>query len=387
MIRFACPGCASVYDVDDVKAGKTGMCPKCRAKFTIPHPKPATEPPPPEPIQPAASPPPPDQAVPPPPVVSVPEPAPEQPPAPIEQFDFEMPGMSQEAPSSVSPPLPVVPPVIPDAVVVQPPAPVSETVEINPCPHCGSRASVYLEDLGTEIECPQCRRVFPAMRLGSIVAVSPPPYSSRYRDDDDDDRRDRRSRRRSRYDDDEEEDDDERAPRRKKSRSGRKRDQSNNVKTMRIISGILCVVIGVLDVLSAIGFICCATFLTSFFIGITSDPRLANNPDADKLSTFGTLFGGLFIACGILLVLKGFVYIMGGAGGLMKKGYGRVLMLICSILSILSVLGYLGWGGTSLVSANPIGILQSLVGFLLCLGQAITGCMSTMGEQARLEYD
>jgi len=377
MIRFACPGCASVYTVDDVKAGKTGMCPKCRAKFTIPHPKPALEPTPPEPTQPA--PPPPEPTVPPP-----PEPQPT--PTTVEQFDFEMPGMSHVAVPPVPPPLPVVPPVIPDAVVVQPPAPVSETVEINPCPNCGSRASVYMEDLGTEIECPQCRRVFPAMRLGSIVAVSPPPSSSR-RQDDEDDRRDRRSRRRSRYDEDEDEDDDDRAPRRKKSRSGSKRDSGNNVKTMRIISGILCVVIGVLDVLSAIGFICCATFITSFFVGMTSDPRLANNPDADKLSTFGTVFGGLFIACGILLVIKGFVYIMGGAGGLMKKGYGRVLMLICTILSILSVLGYLVWGGTSLVSANPIGILQSLVGFLLCLGQAITGCMSTMGEQARLEYD
>lgn len=36
MIKFACPGCAEVYSVEDAKAGKSGKCPKCQADFVIP---------------------------------------------------------------------------------------------------------------------------------------------------------------------------------------------------------------------------------------------------------------------------------------------------------------------------------------------------------------
>jgi hypothetical protein len=37
MIQFTCPGCPTVYTVDEAKAGKTGKCPKCQAPFVIPH--------------------------------------------------------------------------------------------------------------------------------------------------------------------------------------------------------------------------------------------------------------------------------------------------------------------------------------------------------------
>jgi hypothetical protein len=36
VIKFACPGCAEVYSVEDSKAGKTGKCPKCQSDFVIP---------------------------------------------------------------------------------------------------------------------------------------------------------------------------------------------------------------------------------------------------------------------------------------------------------------------------------------------------------------
>ncbi|MCU0704954.1 MAG: NINE protein [Fimbriiglobus sp.] len=36
MIRFACPGCSAGFTVADEKAGKSGKCPKCQTRFTIP---------------------------------------------------------------------------------------------------------------------------------------------------------------------------------------------------------------------------------------------------------------------------------------------------------------------------------------------------------------
>lgn len=47
MIRFACPGCATISTLGDEFAGKIGRCRKCQAQFTIPMPEAAPSPPPP----------------------------------------------------------------------------------------------------------------------------------------------------------------------------------------------------------------------------------------------------------------------------------------------------------------------------------------------------
>jgi hypothetical protein len=57
MIRFSCPGCSAVYAVDVAKGGRTGQCPGCGARFTIPAGGPDEPPPPdltPVPVDPAA---------------------------------------------------------------------------------------------------------------------------------------------------------------------------------------------------------------------------------------------------------------------------------------------------------------------------------------------
>ena len=35
-ILVVCPGCHKSFNVDDKHAGKTGACPKCKAKITVP---------------------------------------------------------------------------------------------------------------------------------------------------------------------------------------------------------------------------------------------------------------------------------------------------------------------------------------------------------------
>ena len=147
-------------------------------------------------------------------------------------------------------------------------------VEIAPCPGCQARLSVATTDLGVDVECPQCRTIYPAVRPGQqplpkaekhdAVVESNTPRSKRPRDDDDDERprskrlRDddddeRPSRRRSRvmYDDDDERpsrrqsqddgyDEDEDRPRRKK----RKR-RNGDVESKRVVAGILAIFLGI----------------------------------------------------------------------------------------------------------------------------------------------
>ena len=115
MIRFACPGCESVFTVGDEKAGKTGKCPKCEARFQIPE------------------------------AEDGPTTAPERP-----------------KPPRVPPPSPVN-------------ADPSEAVEIQPCPGCNARLSVTRADLGADVECPYCQAVYQAV---DSAAPAPRPSSS-----------------------------------------------------------------------------------------------------------------------------------------------------------------------------------------------------------------
>jgi uncharacterized protein YbaR (Trm112 family) len=164
MIRFACPGCSSTFTVPGEKAGKASKCPKCGVAFQIPE------------------------------------------------------GYSSPAPQ---------PAPVPGAYRPLPPAPPANIpVEIHPCPKCQTRLSVLAADVGSEIQCPQCRTVYQAAR-----ADGPPPsmpgskrapfddVPSR-RDDDEEDRPRRKKKRRAEDDDDD--DDEDYAPPVKKRRTGKR---------------------------------------------------------------------------------------------------------------------------------------------------------------------
>jgi len=212
MIRFACPGCAATFTVDDAKAGKVGKCPKCQSQFQIPSPDP-----------------------------TVAEDAP--------------PAMPAAPPPSPTPPAAAAKPP-----VIAPVAPPSSTVEIAPCPKCSARLTVGLSDLGADVECPYCKTIYAATRGDALVPASAPiakadddfaslddddvrpsqrSASKRGRRDDDED--DRPSRRKSSRRDDEDDEDD-RPSRRKKSR--RRSRGGSNQESKRVTAGILALLLG-----------------------------------------------------------------------------------------------------------------------------------------------
>ena len=176
MIRFACPGCAATFTVDDNRAGKSGKCPKCQSEFVIPETEPVA-------------------------VVSVP----------------------------VTMPVPV--PVSSLAA-----RNAEEPVEIEPCPKCATKLSVSGGDIGNDVECPYCKTVFQAIEPGSRPPAPPPAPSrksmlestddngrpkSRRNDADDDDDRPRKRRR----DVDDDEDD---VPKIKSKSASRRRDEDDD---------------------------------------------------------------------------------------------------------------------------------------------------------------
>ena len=184
MIRFACPGCDSTFSVGDEKAGKTGKCPKCQTQFLIP---------------------------------DSPGPA-----AAVDTF---------------------VPPAPPPTRPAPPRQPEPEAVEIAPCPGCGSRLSVDPADVGLDVECPTCSRVYKGVQPGadkragskssfgggsSVSSALEGVGKKAARADD------RPSQRRvAEVEDDEEDDEEEERPSRRKSRGGRSRGRRGTVVIRR----------------------------------------------------------------------------------------------------------------------------------------------------------
>ncbi len=218
MIRFSCPGCGAVYSVDDAKGGKTGKCPKCQTQFQIPLPEGAAAPPP----LPA----------------SAPEPAASLPP---------------------------------------PPSDPNAPVEIEPCPGCQARLSVAAADLGADVECPYCKRVYKAVQAGGrppAPSRRPEPdeaggrprrraeededdLPSRRRRRDEDELDDERPSRRRRVEEDEEDDrpsrrrrdeeDEEERPRRRRRRAGSyEPHRGGMILAFGILGWAVCVIFGIM---------------------------------------------------------------------------------------------------------------------------------------------
>lgn len=103
MIRFKCPRCGGVFTVADEIGGRAANCTNCQTQFIVP------------------------------PAIS----------------------FSHSNPSTISLSLP------------RPSPNSNSTVEIEPCPKCHTRLSVYTQDVGGNVECPGCRTVLAATAVHS----------------------------------------------------------------------------------------------------------------------------------------------------------------------------------------------------------------------------
>ena len=134
--------------------------------------------------------------------------------------------------------------VIPDAepsAVPSAPVPSSsepQAVEINPCPSCQAKLTVSPTDLGLDVECPYCKKVYTAKKAGASAASEErPSRRSRSENEDDDDRP---NRRRDRYDDDDDDDD---RPRGKRRRRSYEAHRGGVILTLGILAFFVCGII------------------------------------------------------------------------------------------------------------------------------------------------
>jgi hypothetical protein len=211
MIRFACPSCDKIYKVPDTLGGKAAACtnPNCQTQFLVPVAASTTLN---TPVSTNFSLP----AVP-----QVPEVhevldaelVAEAPPA----INLSRPVMLEPCPGCTSiltvmsedlgnlvecpfcrltykcierkveklPPLQIYPPLVnfslPTATIAPPSPPVVLGVPIAPCPQCRAELTVEAHDLGRDVECPFCKRVYlavppqakPGTRLARVVRRGP----------------------------------------------------------------------------------------------------------------------------------------------------------------------------------------------------------------------
>ncbi|MFO0937552.1 MAG: hypothetical protein U0798_13660 [Gemmataceae bacterium] len=216
--------------------------------------------------------------------------------------------------------------VIPDAPAKADPGPAAsapasaepDTVEIKPCPGCQSKLTVAVTDLGLDVECPYCKQVYKATKVGgtSISKRSDEVRSEssrRDRDDEDDDDDDRPKRKKRRYEDDDDDDDYDDRPRKRSRSRGRGRGAPHR--------GVLILIMGILSL---------------FFCGIILGPIawvMGNNDlremDAGRMDSEG----------------RG------------QTQAGRIIGMIATILNALLILFYcvifaIGFAGAA---ANPRG--------------------------------
>ncbi len=185
-----------------------------------------------------------------------------------------------------------------------PPSPPKQNapITIEPCPKCKTQLSVDPADLGTDVECPTCQRVFRARKPGtkpSVPAVtksrvdSGEPVGRRRDEEDDDDRPMRRSSARRDDDDDDddrpvrrrssrrdEEDDEDDRPRRRSSRRDdddfdrprrkpkRFRGNTSEGQGVRVTSAVMGFILGGFSLICGIGFIVAGSVVVDAITGL-----------------------------------------------------------------------------------------------------------------------
>ncbi|MGL6073247.1 MAG: MJ0042-type zinc finger domain-containing protein [Fimbriiglobus sp.] len=303
-IRFACPGCNAEYAVSENKAGKTGTCPKCSAKFLIP-------------------------------------------------------GGDAEAEAPASPP--------------------------PPSPSSGRKSSFAGSSLDD------------ALKSGSSGRRSRPdddededesPRARKRRRDDDDDEDEapvRRSRRRAEDDDDEDDDREETTRRRKRNRRSSRSSsgRSEGKKIARIVSAIL-------SILSGVGYIGCGILVmvaSTFVLSLVG--AAGKSPNAPAGANAGAAAGaiGVFIGCGVCMLVFAALYLFAGIGALMRKGYARALTIVVGVLAALGTLFGFFSVVMALIGGNFGSAAINFVTTLVTLVHCVASFMATIGDGADQEFN
>lgn len=228
-----------------------------------------------------------------------------------------------------SPPPPPPPPPAPTPAAAE----ADDGTQVVTCPECNGQVGVLKEDLGHDMRCPLCDKVFTARldggrrssRRGDDGDRSPPWRSGsrsgsrsgdlpRYDDDKDDDRG---GSRRSRYDDDEDDDDRPRGRRRRRyDDDDTPEDLVRYAQRECSASGIGIIIVGVITLL--LGLLRLVIGAVGLGVGAGAGPGAAAGPDPE-------LAMGINLAYGVYSLVVGAFWVYAGMQLKAAKMYGACL--------------------------------------------------------------
>ena len=156
-----------------------------------------------------------------------------------------------------------------------------------------------------------------------------------------------------------------------------------NKRIMRIISAVGSLILGA-------GWIACGVLLivaSTFILGMLGamPPPQQNPQGVQQAKTAVGVATAVLIGCGVGVVLFALVYILAGIGALMRKGFGRVMTIICAVLSSLLALLQLFSAGMSLIGGEFTEGLVNLAQAAFLGGHAAVSFMACLGNRVDFE--
>ena len=245
------------------------------------------------------------------------------------------------------------------------------------CPSCGSQFVIPQPE--SDPEPPEPPPPVPIPEAALAIPISPPAITTIKRAD--------RPLRRVERDADEFDDDDDRPRRRRRTRP--QDDDPSWIQTnkglFRIISGVMSLVTGALQLMCGIGAMIGGIFFLTAFAGLSAN---SNNPNASNV--MGGLAGigtAMFVGCGLVAILFALFYIFAGIGALTRKGYGRILTILVGISATLWVMMAFGNVGMSLINLHFGQVLFGMLQLLYAGVHALTSFFAAIGAGSDREFN
>ena len=249
--------------------------------------------------------------------------------------------------------------------------------KIGKCPSCGSQ--FIIPPPGSDPEPPASPPPVPPIPEAALAIPASPPSITLVK------RADRPIRRVEANSDEFDEDD---RPRRRR-RTRRQDDDPSWIQTnkglFRIISGVMSLVTGALQLMCGIGGIIGGIFFLTAFAGLSAN---SNNPNASNV--LGGLAGigtAMFIGCGLVAILFALFFIFAGIGALTRKGYGRILTIIVGISATLWVMMAFGNVGMSLINLHFGQVMFGMLQLLYAGVHALTSFFAAIGAGSEREFN
>ncbi len=255
------------------------------------------------------------------------------------------------------------------------------------CPGCRAIYNVKDDKAGKTGKCPSCGSQFVIPRPDPEPPASPPPVppvpevalaipipspliTPVKRAD--------RPLRRVEADSDEFDDD---RPRRRRRTRPQDDDPSwiqTNKGLFRIISGVMSLITGALQLMCGVGILGAGTFLFAAVAGFSGTPGNGQG--------FSNLWSGLLLVCGLVSLVFALLYMLAGIGALTRNRFGRILTILVGMVATVWSMIAFGRAGMSLINLELLPFFFGVLQLLFAATHALTSFFAAIGAGSDREF-